>query len=68
MIPNFFAPNKPKRSREEVRRDLGVTDKFLVLHMSNLRPVKRIDLLLRTIAMSREPVPPSFVNSSRRPF
>ena len=52
VIPNFFAPNKPKRSREEVRHDLGVTDKFLVLHMSNLRPVKRIDLLLRTIAMS----------------
>ncbi len=52
VIPNFFAPNKPKRSREEVRRNLGVTDKFLVLHMSNLRPVKRIDLLLRTIAMS----------------
>ena len=52
VIPNFFAPNKPKRSREEVRRDLGVTDKFLVLHMSNLRPVKRVDLLLRTIAMS----------------
>jgi glycosyltransferase involved in cell wall biosynthesis len=32
---------------------LGVTDKFLVLHMSSLRPVKRIDLLLRTIAMSK---------------
>jgi len=53
VIPNFFTPNKPKRRREEVRRDLGVTDKFLVLHMSNLRPVKRIDLLLRTIAMSK---------------
>jgi L-malate glycosyltransferase len=53
VIPNFFTPNKPKRSREEVRRNLGVADKFLVLHMSNLRPVKRIDLLLRTIAMSR---------------
>src|SRR6266852_3521360 len=53
VIPNFFAPNKPKRSREEVRRDFGVTDEFLVLHMSNLRPVKRIDLLLRTIAMSK---------------
>jgi glycosyltransferase involved in cell wall biosynthesis len=51
VIPNFFTPNKPKRSREEVRRELGVTDKFLVLHMSHLRPVKRIDLLLRTIAM-----------------
>src|SRR5437016_9735067 len=53
VIPNFFTPNKPKRSREEVRRDLGLADKFLVLHMSNLRPVKRIDLLLRTIAMSK---------------
>src|SRR6266478_2656449 len=53
IIPNFFTPNKPKRSREEVRRDFGVTDEFLVLHMSNLRPVKRIDLLLRTIAMSK---------------
>jgi N-acetyl-alpha-D-glucosaminyl L-malate synthase BshA len=53
VIPNFFTPNKPKRSRDEVRGDLGVTDKFLVLHMSNLRPVKRIDLLLRTIAMSK---------------
>ncbi|HMF45469.1 MAG TPA: glycosyltransferase, partial [Candidatus Udaeobacter sp.] len=52
-IPNFFTPNKPKRSREEVRRDLGVIDEFLVLHMSSLRPVKRIDLLLRTVAMSK---------------
>jgi N-acetyl-alpha-D-glucosaminyl L-malate synthase BshA len=53
VIPNFFIPNKPKRSREEVRHNLDVHDKFLVLHMSNLRPVKRIDLLLRTIALSK---------------
>jgi len=53
VIPNFFTPNKPKRSREEVRSDFGVTDEFLVLHMSSLRPVKRIDLLLRTIAASK---------------
>src|SRR5438034_4467994 len=53
VIPNFFTPNKPKRNREEVRRDLGITDEFLVLHMSSLRPIKRIDLLLRTIAMSK---------------
>ena len=58
VIPNFFTPNKPKRSREEVRRDLGLTDEFLVLHMSSLRSVKRIDLLLKTIAKvkSRERV------------
>lgn len=53
VIPNFFTPNKPRRTREEVRRELGITDEFLVLHMSSLRPVKRIDLLLRTIAMSK---------------
>jgi len=53
VIPNFFTPNKPKRSREEVRSDFGLTDEFLVLHMSSLRPVKRVDLLLRTIAASK---------------
>src|SRR2546430_14219802 len=53
VIPNFFPPDKPKRSREEVRGDFGVTDKFLGLRMSKWRPVKRIDLLLRTIAMSK---------------
>ena len=53
VIPNFFTPNNPKRSRDEVRRELGIQDEFLVLHMSSLRPVKRIDLLLRIIAMSK---------------
>jgi N-acetyl-alpha-D-glucosaminyl L-malate synthase BshA len=53
VIPNFFTPKKPKRTREEVRRDLGLTNEFLVLHMSNLRRVKRIDLLLRTVAASK---------------
>src|ERR1044072_6256841 len=40
VIPNFFTPNRPKRSRDEVRRNLGLTNEFLVLHMSSLRPVK----------------------------
>jgi L-malate glycosyltransferase len=53
VIPNFFVPNKPKRTREEVRGDFGIDDNFLALHMSNLRPVKRIDLLLRTVASSK---------------
>jgi glycosyltransferase involved in cell wall biosynthesis len=53
MIPNFFTPNAPTRSRAEVRRELGVSDdQFLVAHMSNLRQTKRIDLLLRVIAAS----------------
>src|SRR3954452_23171864 len=51
VIPNFFTPNHPSKSREEVRRELGISDgQFLVVHMSNLRPTKRIDLLLRVIA------------------
>jgi N-acetyl-alpha-D-glucosaminyl L-malate synthase BshA len=50
VIPNFFTPGVPTKSREDVRRELGVSDEFLVVHMSNLRPVKRIDLLLRVLA------------------
>ena len=49
VIPNVFTTNKSKQSREEVRRELGIKDEFLVLHMSSLRPVKRIDLLLRSL-------------------
>ena len=53
VILNFFTPNGPTRSRAEVRRELGINDdQFLVVHMSNLRPTKRIDLLLRVIAAS----------------
>jgi N-acetyl-alpha-D-glucosaminyl L-malate synthase BshA len=54
VIPNFFTPNRSNKSRDEVRRELGLSDRdFLVLHMSNLRPTKRIDLLLRVIAAAR---------------
>jgi N-acetyl-alpha-D-glucosaminyl L-malate synthase BshA len=50
VIPNFFTPAAPTRSREEVRHELGISEEFLVVHMSNLRPVKRVDLLLQVIA------------------
>ena len=53
VIPNFFTPTPPARSRPDVRRELGISDEqFLVVHMSNLRRTKRIDLLLRVIAAS----------------
>jgi N-acetyl-alpha-D-glucosaminyl L-malate synthase BshA len=53
VIQNFFTPGESKRNRAEVRRELGMSDdNFVVLHMSNLRPTKRIDLLLRVIAAS----------------
>ena len=53
VIHNFFAPSPPSRSRRQVRDDLGLGDEFLVIHMSNLRPGKRIDDLLRIVAASR---------------
>ena len=53
VIHNFFEPRAPRRSREEVRRELGLREEVMVLHSSNLRPVKRIDLLLETMARVR---------------
>jgi glycosyltransferase involved in cell wall biosynthesis len=54
VIHNFFAPRPPRRSREKMRRELGLADnEVMILHSSNLRPVKRIDLLLETVARVR---------------
>ena len=53
VIHNFFAPRPPRRSREEVRRELGLREEVVVFHSSNLRSGKRIDLLLETVARVR---------------
>ena len=54
VIHNFFSPRPAGRSREEVRRELGVeAGEALIVHASNLRPLKRIDLLLATAAQIR---------------
>jgi L-malate glycosyltransferase len=53
VIHNFFEPRTPQRSREEMRHELGLRDEVMVLHSSNLRPLKRIDLLLETVALIR---------------
>ncbi|HWD18365.1 MAG TPA: N-acetyl-alpha-D-glucosaminyl L-malate synthase BshA [Verrucomicrobiae bacterium] len=50
VIPNFYAPRPPRRNRAAVRRELGLRHEVLLVHSSNLRPVKRIDLLLRAVA------------------
>jgi len=55
VIHNFFEPKTPKRSREEVRRELGFKGEAMILHASNLRPLKRIDLLLEAAARIRPP-------------
>ncbi len=54
VIPNFFIPSEPKRSRAELRRELEIGEhEFLAVHTSNVRPLKRIDLLLRVFAQAR---------------
>jgi N-acetyl-alpha-D-glucosaminyl L-malate synthase BshA len=53
VIPNFFEPHPARRTREEVRRELGVGPEAMILHSSNLRPFKRIDLLLEAAARIR---------------
>ncbi len=53
VIHNFFAPRPPRRSGGEVRRELGLGKEVVVVHSSNLRPGKRIDLLLETVARVR---------------
>ena len=53
VIHNFFEPKPPRRAREEVRRELGLRDEAMIVHLSNLRPVKRVDLLLDAVARVR---------------
>jgi N-acetyl-alpha-D-glucosaminyl L-malate synthase BshA len=50
VIHNFFSPRAPRRSRVAVRQELGLREEVMLLHLSNLRPPKRIDLLLETAA------------------
>jgi len=53
VIHNFFTPRPAQRTREEVRRELGLKDEVLLFHSSNLRPLKRVDLLLEAAALIR---------------
>ena len=51
VIYNFYRPKPPRKGRQEVRRALRVRkDDFLLIHMSNLRPVKRAQDVLRVLA------------------
>lgn len=51
VIHNFFEPRPAEHSRMEIRRELGLADgDAMLLHVSNLRPLKRLDLLLDTVA------------------
>ena len=53
VIHNFFEARPARRPRDEMRRELGVGKEALLLHASNLRPLKRIDVLLESAARIR---------------
>ncbi|TVP75231.1 MAG: N-acetyl-alpha-D-glucosaminyl L-malate synthase BshA [Puniceicoccaceae bacterium] len=54
VIPNFHDPKPARRQPEAVRRALGLRDgETLALHMSNLRPVKRVGDILQALAHSK---------------
>jgi N-acetyl-alpha-D-glucosaminyl L-malate synthase BshA len=58
VIHNFFTPSPRRRARDEIRSELGLApNDFLVVHISNVRPLKRIDLLLRSFAAARSSRP-----------
>ncbi|MBA4135889.1 MAG: N-acetyl-alpha-D-glucosaminyl L-malate synthase BshA [Opitutus sp.] len=58
VIHNFFEPHACSHRREETRRELGLHDgDAMLLHLSNLRPLKRIDLLLDTVALLKPRLP-----------
>jgi N-acetyl-alpha-D-glucosaminyl L-malate synthase BshA len=61
VIHNFFAPRPPRRPKEEVRRELGLRDETLIFQSSNLRPIKRVDLLLETMTRLRSRTPHKLV-------
>ena len=54
-IHNFYSPKDPTKSRKEVRAELGVQeDELLLMHLSNLRPVKRVEDLLRIVSRLKD--------------
>jgi L-malate glycosyltransferase len=53
VIYNFFEPRPPSRSRDAIRQELGLGNEVLIVHSSNLRPLKRVDLLLESLARVR---------------
>ncbi|HYV33835.1 MAG TPA: N-acetyl-alpha-D-glucosaminyl L-malate synthase BshA [Candidatus Limnocylindria bacterium] len=54
VIHNFYTPLPISKSRTSIRKGLKIKDNdFLAIHLSNLRPVKRIPDLLKIMAKSK---------------
>lgn len=55
VIANFYEPKTPTKTREQMRDELGLSgDDFVLIHLSNLRPVKRIPDLLKILSEIKE--------------
>ncbi len=51
VVHNFYRPAEPSRNRAQVRKSLKLRDSdFVLIHMSNLRPVKRFLDTLKVVA------------------
>jgi len=62
VIYNFYNQKPPTQSRDHVRHELGIaSDEIVVIHLSNMRPVKRIPDLLRTAAEVDTKIPIKFL-------
>lgn len=59
FIPNFVDTDhfSPARRREEVRSRFASDDEFVITHLSNFRPVKRIEDLIRVFHLVQARVP-----------
>lgn len=57
VIYNFYSPERITRSPKSIRKELKIKDTdFVAIHLSNLRPVKRIPDLLKIAArLKNEP-------------
>ena len=54
VIPNFYEPRPVTDTRDNIRALLGAGDSPLGLHASNLRSIKRVDLLLDALQQALE--------------
>jgi L-malate glycosyltransferase len=55
VVHNFYRPAEHSMSRLEVRQSLRIRNSdFLLIHMSNLRPVKRFPDVLRVLAQVKD--------------
>lgn len=50
-IYNFYRTRKPRKSRAKIRQEMGLGENdFVLIHLSNLRPVKRAQDVLKVVA------------------